>query len=88
MVPRARVRLLADAYMEEEIHTVFTVEEVFKELTYTARMDCYVRRDGRLVPTATGRITHGYAEVLDRRDWKLAPFDARTVAALRGEVAR
>ena len=85
VVPRAGVRILADALMEEEIYTVFTVEEIFKDITYTARMDCYVRRDGRLVHTATGRITHGYAEVLDRRDWKLVPFDSRTLAALRGE---
>jgi acyl-CoA thioesterase FadM len=85
VVPRARVRVLADALMEEELYTVFTVEEIFKELTYTARMDCYVRRAGRLVPTATGRITHGYAQVLNRRDWKLVPFDSRTLAALRGE---
>ena len=47
--------------MEEELYTVFTVEDVFKDLTYTARMDCYVLRGGRLVQTATGRITHGYA---------------------------
>lgn len=85
VVPRARVQILAEALMEEEIHTVFTVEEIFKDFTYTARMDCYVRREGNLVQTATGRITHGYAEVLNRRDWKLVPFDARTIAALRGE---
>jgi acyl-CoA thioesterase FadM len=85
VVPHARVQLLAEALMEEEIYTVFTVEDIFKEFTYTARMDCYVRRDGGLVHTATGRITHGYAEVLNRRDWKLVPFDARTMAALRGE---
>jgi len=85
VVPRAGVRIIADALMEEEIYTVFTVEEIFKNITYTARMDCYVRRGGRLVHTATGRITHGYAEVLDRRDWKLVPFDSRTLAALRGE---
>jgi acyl-CoA thioesterase FadM len=86
VVPRANVRILAPALMEEELYTVFTVEEIFKDVTYTARMDCYVRRDGRLLHTATGRITHGYAEVLDRRDWKLVPFDSRTTAALRGEA--
>lgn len=83
VVPRARVQLLTDALMEEEIYTVFVVEEIFKEFTYTARMDCYVKRGGELVQTATGRITHGYAEVLDRCRWKLVPFDARTMAALR-----
>jgi acyl-CoA thioesterase FadM len=84
VVPRARVELLQEAYLEEEIYTVFTVEDIFKDLTYTARMDCYVPRGGGLVQTATGRITHGYAEVLNRRDWRLVPFDAPTLAALRG----
>ena len=85
VVPRARVELLREAKLEEELFTVFTVEEVFKNLTYTGRMDCYVHRAGQLVPTATGRITHGYATVVDRRDWRLVEFDQPTVAALRGE---
>jgi len=88
VVPRARVEILAEATMEEEILTVLTVEDVFKRLTYTARMDCYVRRSGRLVHTATGRITHGYAAVLDRRHWALVSFDDTTLAALRGEGRR
>lgn len=88
VVPRAQVRLLGEAMMEEEIVTVLTVEEIFKRLTYTARMDCYVRREGRLVHTATGRITHGYAAVLDRKDWALVPFDDDTLAALRGRADR
>ena len=84
VVPQARVEILREALMEEELHVVFTVEEVFKTLTYTARMDCYVRRDGEFVQTATGRITHGYAAVLSRRDWAVVPFDERTMAALHG----
>jgi acyl-CoA thioesterase FadM len=88
VVPRARVEILAEALMEEEITTVFTVEQIFKRFTYTARMDCYVRRDGRLVRTATGHITHGYAEVVNRRDWALVSFDDVTLAALRGEDGR
>jgi acyl-CoA thioesterase FadM len=86
VVPNARVRILAPAYMEEELVTVFTVEQVFKNLLYTARMDCYVRRAGQLLPTATGRITHGYAEVVDRRTWRHVPFDEETLAALGGET--
>jgi acyl-CoA thioesterase FadM len=84
VVPRARVNILREAYMEEELHTVFSVTEVFKDLTYTASMDCYVRRAGRFVHTATGSITHGYAAIVDRHDWQLVPFDGRTLAALRG----
>ena len=84
VVPRARGEILREAYLEEEIVTVFTVEGIFKDLTYTARMDCYVPRGDGLVRTATGTITHGYAVVLDRRDWELVAFDAETLAGLRG----
>lgn len=85
VVPGARVRILRPALMEETLYTVFTVEDIFKNLLYTARMDCYVEREGELVQTATGRITHGYAEVVDRRDWRHVPFDGRTMAALLAE---
>jgi acyl-CoA thioesterase FadM len=85
VVPQARVEILREALMEEELYTVFTVEDVFKDLTYTARMDCYVLRGDELVQTATGRITHGYALILDRHAWEVVPFDERTLAALRGE---
>jgi acyl-CoA thioesterase FadM len=85
VVPSARVRVLADALMEEPIYTVYTVEDIYKDVTYTARMDCYVVRDAGLVHTATGRITHGYAAILNRRDWSLVNFDQPTIDALRGQ---
>lgn len=85
VVPQARVEILREALMEEELYTVFTVETVFKDLTYTAAMDCYVVRDGELLHTATGRITHGYAVTLDRHNWQVVPFDAKTIAALKNE---
>ncbi|HTJ70655.1 MAG TPA: hypothetical protein VL551_24160 [Actinospica sp.] len=84
VVPHSSITLLDEALMEEELYTVFTVEEVFKNFTYTARMDCYVVRDGALVRTATGRITHGYAVIENRRDWSLVDFDERMLAALAG----
>jgi acyl-CoA thioesterase FadM len=84
VVPRSSVTLLDEALMEEDLYTVFTVEEVFKGVTYTARMDCYVLRDGKLLRTATGRITHGYAVIKNRRDWSLVDFDQRMLAALEG----
>ncbi|MEV4015095.1 thioesterase family protein [Nonomuraea angiospora] len=83
-VPHSRITLLDEALMEEDLYTVLTVEEVFKRLTYTARMDCYVLRDGLLVPTATGRITHGYAELASRSEWGLVSFDDRLMAAISG----
>lgn len=84
VVPQASLRILEEALMEETIYTVFTVEDIFKDTTYRARMDCYVARHGALVHTATGVITHGYAAVEGRRDWNLVTFDAEVSAALRG----
>ena len=86
VVPRSRVEILAEARMEEDLYTVYTVEDVFKDATYTSRLDCYVRRDGALRPTATGSITHGYAVIESRRDWRLVPFDDRVLRALAGPV--
>lgn len=84
VVPRSTITMLDEALMEEDLYTVFTVEEVFKGVTYTARMDCYVLREGRLVKTAEGRITHGYAVIENRRDWHLVDFDERMINALNG----
>lgn len=85
VVPSVGVEILADALMEEPIYTVYTVEHIYKDVTYTATMDCYVVRDGGLVHTATGRITHGYAAILNRRDWSLVNFDQATINALRSQ---
>ncbi|MFF7749426.1 hypothetical protein ACFZCP_09275 [Streptomyces sp. NPDC007971] len=84
VVPRSDIRILDEALMEEDLYTVYTVEEVFKDFTYTSRMDWYVLRDGKLVKTATGRIVHGYALIENRRDWKLVNFDQRVLDALNG----
>ncbi len=84
VVPEARIEILREAHMEEPIYTVYTVEEIFKNLTYKARMDCYVPRGDKLIHTATGHIVHGYAEILDRATWSLVEFDAGTMDALRG----
>ncbi|MER6618231.1 hypothetical protein [Streptomyces xantholiticus] len=84
VVPRSDIRILDEALMEEDLYTVYTVEEVFKDFTYTSRMDFYVLRDGKLVKTATGRIVHGYAVIENRRDWSLVNFDQRVVDAING----
>ena len=88
VVPTARLEILAEALMEETIYTVYTVESIYKDVTYTSRMDCYVPRNGALLHTATGQITHGYAEILNRRDWALVNFDQYTLAALGGNKVR
>jgi acyl-CoA thioesterase FadM len=85
VVPAARIEILREALMEETIYTVYTVEGVYKETTYTSRMDCYTLRDGALIHCATGKITHGYAKILNRRDWALVNFDAEVIAALNGK---
>ncbi|MFF8004128.1 alpha/beta fold hydrolase [Streptomyces sp. NPDC007917] len=82
VVPHSAIRVVDEALMEEDLYTVYTVEEIFKDFTYTSRMDCYVVRDGRLTLTATGRIVHGYAVIENRRDWHLVPFDQRVLNAL------
>jgi len=82
VVPSADVKILQEALMEETIYIVYTVENLFKNTTYTSRMDCYVKRDGTLIHTATGNITHGYAKIQNRRDWTLVEFDAETLNAL------
>jgi acyl-CoA thioesterase FadM len=83
VVPHSNLSIVDEALMEEEIHTVFTVEDVFKDFTYTARMECYVVRAGEPVLVAHGSITHGYAVISNRRDWALIQFDERLSTALR-----
>ncbi|MFF2546342.1 hypothetical protein ACFVUY_27785 [Kitasatospora sp. NPDC058063] len=86
VVPRSDIRILDEALMEEDLYIVYSVEDVFKDFTYTSRMDFYVLRDGALVKTATGSIVHGYAVIENRRDWSLVNFDQRVVDAINGEV--
>lgn len=82
VVPSAKISMLQDAIMEETIYTVFSMDFIFRESTYTHKMDCYVKRDGNLVHTATGEITHGYAKNVSRKEWKLVNFDDVTLDAL------
>lgn len=86
VVPHSKITILDEANMEEELYTVFTVEDIFKSYTMSARMDTYVLRDGKLVPTTTGRITHGWAVIENRRDWSLVRFDDRLTDALTGKA--
>jgi len=84
VVSRARVTLLADAAMEEVIHTAFTVDHVLKGVGYEATMDCFVHRGAELVHVATARILHGYAVSRGEGAGRLAEFDDSTIAALTG----
>jgi acyl-CoA thioesterase FadM len=84
VVTTSDIRLLDEVEMEEEVYTVYTVEDIFKDLLYKSRFDVYVVRDGRTVHAATGSITHGYLEEVGPNDWAMATFDAGTRAALSG----
>jgi len=86
IVSRARIQLVADAHMEETIHTTFVVEEVLKRTAYDARMDCYVQRGDTIVHTATARILHGYASSRGRDAGQLVVLDDSTLAALTKEA--
>lgn len=78
VVPTARAQILNEAMMEETLYTVYTLVDTYRDFTYTHAMNCYVVRDGKLVQTATGHITHGYARINDRSDWSLVAFDDDT----------
>jgi acyl-CoA thioesterase FadM len=87
VVSRARIRLLADAHMEETVHTVFTVQDFLKDISYTATFECYVRRGDQLVHTATGTIMHGYAISRGPGAGTVAVLDEDTKNALLGDRA-
>lgn len=84
VVPHSRLTMLDEVVMEEELYTVFTVEKIFKNITFLARMNSYVLRDGALLRTATGRITHGYAQIVGRENFHLTRLDERMLSALGG----
>ncbi|MFJ3826078.1 thioesterase family protein [Streptomyces nodosus] len=86
VVTKSDLRLTDEVRIEDELYTVFTIEDVFKAILFTARMDCYVMRDGALVQVATGHITHGYVtKESPERDWSLVTFDEEVLAALGGK---
>jgi acyl-CoA thioesterase FadM len=82
VVSRAKVSLLADAFMEETLLTVLTVTDVLKGVSFDARMDCYADRGSRLVHVATGRILHAYAIARGPGAGGLAELDQATIDAL------
>jgi len=88
VVSRARVRLLADAHMDEDIQTSFSVSDIVKDRGYDGRMDSHVTVDGQ--PTrhvATAQILHGYAVSQGELAGTLAELDAQTIQALTAETS-
>lgn len=84
-VTHSKLRLLDEALLEEDLYVVYTVDNIFKNLLYTSRLDCYVVRDGRLVQTATGAITHAYGVVENGNQGRLVQWDDEVARAFRGE---
>lgn len=82
VVSRARVRMLAAAHMEETLYTVLTVQDILRDTTYTATMDCWAERDGVLVKVTTGTIMHGYAISRGPGAGSVAVLDEQTQDAL------
>ncbi|WP_404955500.1 alpha/beta fold hydrolase [Streptomyces sp. 147326] len=87
VVSRARVQMLSDIFMEETVHTVFTIEDVIKDTVYTARMDCYVQRGDSLELAATATIMHGYAISRGEKAGTVAILDEDVKAVLLGGQA-
>lgn len=86
LVSHSTVTMLDEALLEEDLYVVYTVQDLFKDLLYTARVDYYVVRDGRLVQTATGTITHGYGVPEDNgKGARLVGWDDKVSRAFRGE---
>jgi acyl-CoA thioesterase FadM len=87
VVSRARVRLLADAHLDEQVRTTFAVAEIVKDRGFDGRMDSYVadpEHPDRPRHVATARILHGYAVSTGADAGRLAALDPDTVAALTG----
>lgn len=85
-VSQAQITILREARMEEVLYTAIALDEIYKNLTFAAKVDFYVSRDGALVHTATGSITHGYG--LSQKDLVMVHLDEGTMAALRGGTSR
>lgn len=75
------VHILDEVYMEEDLYIRYEVKDILKNLLYTATMDCFVVRDGKLVKTATGEITHCYVVVQNGKEAELVPWDERVIDA-------
>lgn len=89
VVSRARVRMLADAHMDDEIETTFTVTDIVKDRAFDGRMDAFATGPGQDRPrhVATARILHGYAVSAGPDAGTLARLDPETVKALTGGVS-
>lgn len=84
VVTHSTVTLLDEALLEEDLYIVYTVDSIFKNLLYTSKMDYYVVRNGHLVRTATGVITHAYGVLENGKEGRLVEWDERVAKAFLG----
>jgi len=87
VVSAVKIEMLAEVKLGETLFIVFTVEEVVRDISYSAGINCYVWRNEKLFKTATGTISHAYIAITDRRvGTKLATFTDRVNSALLGDA--
>lgn len=84
VVSRARVEMLAAAEMEEVIHTEFTIDQVLRDVMFSATMTCWVQRGDELIAVARAQILHGYAISAGPHAGSLAELDADIQRTLLG----
>jgi len=65
VVPRLRVRLLADAFAGDLLHLRYEVHGVLGQSLVDCRFDAHVVRDGQPVRVAAGILLQGFARVDD-----------------------
>jgi acyl-CoA thioesterase FadM len=85
VVSRFEMEIAKPVFMEEMLLGVLSIDKVVKNLIFTARLDCYVLRQGDPLRVMTCEIDHAYLQ-FDSRDVgaTIVPLDGRVVQALLG----
>lgn len=65
VMPRVRVRILADAEAGDLMHTTYEIHQVVGGKLLDCRFDCHVERGERRIPVATGILLKGFASLDD-----------------------
>ena len=86
VVPRVRVRLLADAYAGDVLHAGFEVHQVVGSGQFDCRFGAHVECDGRAVPVAVGTLLLGFARV-DDPDGRAVEFSPEMIERMTAEPA-
>jgi acyl-CoA thioesterase FadM len=87
MMQRVRVRVLADAYAGDRMHTTYEIHQVVGGKLFDCRFDAHVERDGRRIPTATGILLAGFTGLATPDGRPVTP-PAELLQRLTPDVAR